>query len=76
MEFNLINLRFQLDHYLFMEFKTSMKRSFVYDLMSNTNWEELVEPDENVSKRLAEVQDQIKGLRDSLQEVKQMNRHF
>jgi hypothetical protein len=76
LEFNLFTLRFQLDHYLFMEFKSTMKRSFVYDLMSNTNWDELVEPDTDSQKLLEENQDKIKSLRESLQEVQRMNRQF
>jgi len=48
MEFNLINLRFQLNHYLFLSFKTTMKRKFVYQLMSNANWDTLIEPDDDI----------------------------
>ena len=76
MEWNLINLRFQLDHYLLVGFKTTMKKSFVFDLMESTDWDALVEPDDNVSNRLVEVKDQIKSLEESLKEVQQMNRHF
>ena len=76
MEFNLVNLRFQLNHYLFVEFKKTMKRDFVFDVISNADWNALVEPDDDVSKRLFEVKDEIKSLRESLQEVEQMNRHF
>ncbi|KAG7346045.1 dynamin family protein [Nitzschia inconspicua] len=75
-EWNLVNLRFQIDHYLFMEFKSTMKRSFVYELMTNTNWEELVEPDKETAQRLIEVDDEIKSLKESLQEVQHMNRRF
>lgn len=76
MEFNLVTLRMQMDHYLFVSFKTTMKSNFVYDLMSNADWDSLVEPDDDVGKRLDEVKDQIQSLRESLQEVQQMNRHF
>ena len=75
-EFNLITLRFQLDHYLFMEFKTTMKRNFVYDLMSNTKWEDLIEVDSDIEKNLLANRDKIQSLRESLQEVQRMNRQF
>jgi Dynamin family len=76
MEWNLVNLRFQLDHYLFMDFKSTMKRSFVYDLMSSTDWKVLVEPDDDIVRRLSEVQDEISSLKESLQEVQLLNCRF
>lgn len=76
MEFNLINLKFQLNHYLFVSFKATMKRKFVYDLISNASWETLIEPDSDIGDRLDVVVDQIRSLRESLSEVQQMNRHF
>jgi hypothetical protein len=76
MEFNLINLRFQLDHYLFMDFKSTMKRKFLYNLMSNTDWDNLVEPDDDIDQQLSQVKDQVKSLRESLQEVQHLNRRF
>ena len=75
MEFNLINLRFQFNHYLFHNFKKTMKRN-LYDLMSNTDWGKLVEPDDDIKDRLNEVEEQISSLKESLQEVTQMNRRF
>ena len=76
LKFNLIILRFQLDHYLFTEFKSTMKRNFVYELMGNTDWDDLVQPDDDIAIHLEKVKDEIKSIKESLQEVQHMNRHF
>ncbi|KAL3942316.1 MAG: hypothetical protein SGARI_000308 [Bacillariaceae sp.] len=76
MQFNVISLRFQLDHFLFLEFKNKMKKSFVYELLNTTEWEELVGGDDNMKDDLKVVEDQIKSLRESLMEVQHLSRYF
>ena len=76
MEFNLVHLRFSFNHYLYQDFKRTMKENFVYDLIGNADWEKLVEPDDDIEVRIKEVEDQISSLKESLQEVQRMNRRF
>lgn len=76
MEHNLVNLRFQINHYLFVEFKEMMREKFVSGFIDETDWDKLVEPDSDLAERLKEVQEQIKALNESLQEVQKMNRRF
>lgn len=74
MEFNLVQLRFSFNYYLFQDFKRTMKENFVHDLIGNADWKKLVEPDDDIGARIKEVEDQISSLKESLQEVQRMNR--
>ena len=74
MEFNLVTLKFQLNHYLFEGFKTERSKSFQTRLINDANWEKLVEADPSVALRLIELKEQIAGLSDSLREVERMQR--
>jgi len=76
LEFNLVHVRFSFNHYLYQDFKKTMKEDFVYDLIGNADWDRLVEPDDDIVVRLEEVKDQISSLKESLQEVQRMNRRF
>lgn len=75
MEFNLVNLKFQLNHYLYEGFKNALKTSFSRTL-ANAEWETLVQPDPDVAVRLAQLRQEIDGLRDSLLEVQRIERHI
>jgi len=74
MEFNLVNLKFQLNHYLYEGFKQKLKVSFSRTLSNDTDWKTLVEPDPDVKDRLEELDGQIVGLRESLDEVQRIQR--
>jgi len=74
MEFNLVTLNFQLNHYLYEGFKTELSRFFRTKLVNDANWDKLVEPDPSVALRLTELKEQIAGLSDSLREVERMQR--
>jgi hypothetical protein len=74
MEFNLVTLNFQLNHYLYEGFKTELSKSFQTKLINDADWEKLVEPDPSVAERLEELKGQIAGLSDSLHEVERMQR--
>ena len=74
MEFNLVTLRFQLTHYLYQTFKEELQRIDASKLLTDSEWEILVEVDENLVERLEEIREQIKGLTESLQEVQRMQR--
>lgn len=76
MEFNLVNLKFQVNHYLYEGFKVELSKSFKSKVVNEADWDKMVEPDPSVSKRLAELKDQIAGLSDSLQEVQRMQRRM
>lgn len=74
MEFNLVTLNFQLNHYLYEGFKTELSKSFQTKLINDANWNELVEPDSNIEKNLEDVKGKIEGLSESLREVELMQR--
>lgn len=74
MEFNLVSLKFQLNHYLYEGFKRKLKSSFSRKLANATDWDKLVEADPEVDERIQELDDQIEGLRQSLQEVQRIQR--
>lgn len=74
MEFNLHNLRFQINHYLYQGFKTAMSQTFSSNVLEEADWDKLVEPDPIVTKRLKEVEEKIVALRESLQEVQLIQR--
>jgi len=69
MEFNLHNLRFQINHYLYQGFKTAMSQTFSSKVVEEADWDKLVQPDPIVTKRLKEVEEKIVALEESLQEV-------
>lgn len=72
-EFNLIVCKFQLNHHLYEGFKKSL-RSTLMSRINEANWEELTQPDADVAARIHEMENQIKGLRDSLLDVQRMQR--
>lgn len=74
MEFNLVNLRFQLNHYLFQGFKTELGKTFKNKLMNEANWAELIEPDPDLAGRLDVVKGKIEGVLSSLMEVERLQR--
>jgi len=74
MEFNLVILKFELNHYLYEGFKNKLKVSFSRTLSNATDWNTLVEPDPDVEERLEELKEQIVGLRESLHEVQRIQR--
>ena len=76
MEFNLVTLKFQLNHYLYEGFKHTVKISLRSRLVDNADWNTLVIPDPNVEHRLVELKEQIKGLSESLHEVQTMQRRM
>ena len=75
-EFNLVILKFQLNHYLYEGFKKELRTSFSRTLVNDADWGTMVEPDPALEERLAELNEQIQGLRDSLQEVQRIQRNF
>jgi Dynamin family len=74
MDFNLVLLKFQLNYYLYEGFKEKLKSSFSRRIADATDWATLVEVDPDVDDRLAELEEQIEGLRQSLQEVQRIQR--
>ena len=76
MEFNMYILKFSLNHFLYEGFKMELSKSFNRDLVGEADWEKLVEPDPDVKLRLNELNEQINGLKDSLDEVQRMQRRM
>lgn len=70
LEFNLVNLRFQMNHHLVIGFKNALRGPFVDDIVLKTDWDELIEPDQALDDQMAEVEKQIKAVKASLVEVK------
>jgi len=74
MEFNLITLRFQMHHYLYIEFKKSLSLAFKNKVVDEADWDTLVQQDPSIQARLTELQERIAALNDSLHEVQRMQR--
>lgn len=70
LEFNLVNLRFQMNHHLVIGFKDALRGPFVDDIVLKTNWDELIEPDHALDDQMVEVENQIAQVKASLVEVK------
>ncbi|CAB9501388.1 dynamin-like protein C-like [Seminavis robusta] len=76
MEFNLVILRFQLNSFLFKGFKKELGKSFKGKLMDEADWKTLVQPDPELEKALVEVEEQIEGVDNSLQQVETLQRRL
>jgi hypothetical protein len=70
LEFNLVNLRFQMNHHLVLGFKESLRGPFVDDIVLNTNWNELIERDYDLDDQMKDMEDRIDSVKASLNEVK------
>ena len=75
MEFNLVNFRFQVNHYLYLGFKTELSRSFIRRA-SDANWKELIQADPSVESRILLLEDQIESVTESLQAVQRMQQRM
>ena len=75
MDFILANLRFLLNHYMFIEFKKRTNEKF-YSVITDLDWDSLTKKDEYDEKRVEEVKDEIKSLIESLREVERINSRF
>jgi hypothetical protein len=75
-EFNLVTLKFQLNHYLYMGFKEELGKTLKNRIMNEADWAKLIEPDPSLSDRLDLVNEQIVGVVDSLQEVERLQRRM
>lgn len=74
MEFNLVNLRFQFNHYLYEGFKTQIKEKLGDKLMMEAKWDQLIEPDYETKAHIQELTQQIAGLRSSVARIQDMQR--
>jgi hypothetical protein len=75
MEFNLVNFRFQVNHYLYLGFKTELSKSFIRRA-SDANWKELIQADPSVASRILLLEDQIESVTESLQAVQRMQQRI
>jgi Dynamin family len=75
LEFNLFVFKFQLNHHFYQGFKKSI-RSTLIARVNEADWDELVRPDPGIDKRLLDIDNQIKGLSDSLRDVQRMHRNI
>lgn len=75
MEFNLVNFRFQVNHYLYVGFKTELSKSFIRKA-SDANWKELIQADPSVASRILVLEDQIESVTESLQAVQRMQQRM
>ena len=73
LEFNLVVFKFQLNHHLYNGFKKHI-RSTLIARVNNADWASLVQADPTIEPRIKKLDEQIKGLVDSLREVQQMQR--
>ena len=73
MDFNLICLKFNLNHYLYQGFKNELNQSFILKI-NNADWDKLIQPDPSLKKYKQVVLSQIKSIEESLQEVEEMHR--
>jgi hypothetical protein len=76
MELILINLDFQLHHYLVDAFRVELERTFKNRLTTEADWDKLIEPDPSLSNRISVIAGKIEGLTSSLQEVERLQRRL
>lgn len=76
MEFNLVNLKFQLNHFLYEGFKVALSKSLKTRLVDEADWNELVEADPDVQHQLEELEIHITALEDALRKVQRMQRRI
>ena len=72
MRFNYYVLRFQLNHYLYEEFKIKISK-FTHQVVDEADWDKLVEKNESVDHRIEDLKTLIQSLKDSLQEVQRIH---
>eukprot|EP00392_Amoebophrya_sp_AT5.2_P007529 g7544.t1 len=73
MEFNLVTLEFQFNHYLYQGFKDALQREFGGGkLVVESDFSKLVQPDAAAQERVGELEMQIEGLREALGVVVKM----
>eukprot|EP00923_Selenidium_pygospionis_P053396 GHVN01092496.1.p1 GENE.GHVN01092496.1~~GHVN01092496.1.p1 ORF type:complete len:876 (-),score=178.78 GHVN01092496.1:187-2814(-) len=73
MDFNLLNLKFMINHFLYLGFKKELNLS-TSRILSKTDWSDLIVKDPEVENRLKELDEQIIALKESLQDVARMQR--
>ena len=73
LEFNLYVYKFQMNHHLYFGFKHALQVDYLHRI-NEADWNELIQPDPSVEMKLSELDAQIKGLADSLQDVQRMQR--
>ena len=73
-EFNLILLKFQLNHHLYEKFKKDITYS-LSNKVNDADWEKLVRKDESLERRCIALEEEIEGLRSSLLDVQKMHRN-
>lgn len=74
MEFNLITLKFQMHHYLYIDFKESLSLTYKNKVIDEADWDTLVQQDQSIIDSLAELHKRIAALKDSLHEVQRIQR--
>ena len=74
MEFNIVILKFQLNHFLYQGFKDEISRSFTRKIGGKADWTNLVAVDPALTDQLEKLKEQIAGLTASLHEVQRMYR--
>lgn len=72
LEFNLVNLRFQMNHHLVVGFKKALKRTFINGIVLRTDWTELIDHNQDIDDRLQDLEAQLESVQQSLDEVKGM----
>lgn len=71
----LLDFEFQINHYLFLGFKNQLSKSFMR-VGIEANWEALVRRDASVAMAIADLEDQVESLTESLVEVQKLNQRF
>ena len=72
MDFQLIIFQFQVNHFLYDRFKEEFTSTFI-TTVTPSDCGDLCKPDPGLENRLHVLQDQIRSLSDSLQEVERLS---
>ena len=76
LEFNMTVLEFQINHYLYAKFKDNLISFGRLVLQNEKEWASILDPDDNLEVELKEVEENIEGLTNSLQEVQKIQMKF
>lgn len=69
-QFILTTMEFQLNHYLFIEFKNRLAKRLGFQLVASTDWKSLCKPDASIAKRIDELKTQVEAVTEALATVR------
>ena len=67
-----MTLRFHVNHHLVMGFKSAFHKEFIYDVVLNTDWNDLVDCEVDLDTKAETIDKQIGAVSESLEQVREL----